>query len=178
MTKSIAELAGGLKKDLAGAFAGASWVRPENIHLTLKFLGELSPARAGEVAEVLKGTAEGLEPFTLRASGVGGFPNLTRPRVLWVGIEESEALLSLYEEIEQALSYIGIEKETRPFRAHLTLCRTRPATEPGAIGSFTRLLGRDIDVDFSVDAFDLFKSVLKPGGAVHSIINSIPLKKG
>jgi 2'-5' RNA ligase len=173
LTKKLGELAGGLKKGLAGA----SWVRPENIHLTLKFLGELSPARAEEVAEVLKGAAEGLESFTLTASGVKGFPNLTRPRVLWVGIEESEALLSLYEEIEQTLSYIGIEKETRPFKAHLTLCRVRSAHESGAIGASARGPGSDINVEFSVDSFELFKSVLKPGGAVHSTINSIPLKK-
>ncbi len=178
MTKSIAELAGGLKKDLAGAFAGASWVKPENIHLTLKFLGELSPARAEEVAEVLKGAAEGLEPFTLTASGVKGFPNLTRPRVLWVGIEDNEALLSLYEEIEQTLSYIGIEKETRPFRAHLTLCRIRSSEGSRTIGASARGPGSDINVGFSVDSFELFKSVLKPGGAVHSVINSISLKKG
>lgn len=174
MTKRLGELAGGLKKGLAGA----SWVKPENIHLTLKFLGELSPARADEVAEALQGVAEGLEPFTLTASGVKGFPNLARPRVLWVGIEENEALLSLYEEIEQTLSYINIEKETRPFRAHLTLCRIRSAEGPSTIGAPARALGSDINVDFNVDSFELFKSVLKPGGAVHSIINSISLKKG
>ena len=160
-----------LKKDLKDA----SWVRPENIHLTLKFLGEISEKLAAEVAVALKPAARGHRPFTLKTLGVGGFPNKKRPRLLCLDIEDNDALKNLYEDMETALSRIGIEKEPRPFRAHLTICRFRSPRSSRARGAFTGEPVRDIHMEFRVGSFELLKSVLKSSGAVHSVIETMHL---
>ena len=164
---------GVLQRELKKDFKNASWVRPENIHLTLRFLGELDADKAAEVAVALKPAARGHRPFTLKVGGIRGFPNKKRPRLLCLEIEENGALKSLYEDIGKNLSRIGIEKEPRPFRAHLTLCRFR--LKRGAQGAFTGGPSRDIDMEFRVKSFEVLKSVLGPGGAVHSVIESIEL---
>jgi 2'-5' RNA ligase len=168
---------GVLQKELKKDVKDASWVRPENIHLTLKFLGEISEKEAATVATALKPIAQTHRPFTLKALGAGGFPNKFRPRLLCLSIEESAALTSLYENIETALSRIGIKKEPRPFRAHLTLCRFRLKRGARAQEAFTGGPGRDINMEFRVGSFEILKSVLKPGGALHSVIKTIRLNE-
>ena len=166
---------GVLQKELKEYVKNASWVRPENIHLTLRFLGELDAEEAAEVVVALKPAARGHRPFTLKVGGVRGFPNKKRPRLLCLDIEENGALKGLYEDIGKNLSRIGIKKEARPFRAHLTLCRFR--LKRGAQEAFTGEPGRDIDMEFRVKSFEVLKSVLGPGGAVHSVIEAIELNK-
>ena len=164
-----------LQKELKKGVKDASWVRPENIHLTLKFLGELSEELAAEIAVALKPVAQAHRPFTLKVGGIRGFPNRNRPRLLSLDIEENGALKGLCEDIDQNLSRIGIEKEARPFRAHLTICRFRPKKGARAQEPFTGGPGRDINMEFRVKSFEILKSVLKPGGALHSVIESIAL---
>ncbi len=166
---------GVLQKELKKDIKNASWVRPENIHLTLKFLGEISTELTAEVAVALKPAARGHRPFMLKTLGVRGFPDKNRPRLLCLDIEDSGALTSLYEDIETALSRIGIGEEPRPFRAHLTICRFR--LKRGRQEPFTGGPGRDIDMEFRVKSFEILKSVLEPGGALHSVIETIELNE-
>ena len=164
-----------LQRELKGSVRDASWVKPENIHLTLRFLGEISPEEAAVVASALKAVGGRHSPFTLKVGVVRGFPKANRPRILCLGIAEKGALSDLYEDIEQALSDLGVKRETRPFRAHLTLCRFR--LKKGRQEAFTGGTGRDINVEVRVGSFEVLKSVLDPAGAVHSVLESIELNR-
>jgi 2'-5' RNA ligase len=166
-----------LTKELKKDVKDASWVRPENIHLTLRFMGEVSAELAAETAAALKPVARAHEPFMLKAGGVAGFPNRNRPRILCLEIEESGALKELHEDIETALARIGIKREARPLRAHLTLCRFRLKRGGRAQEPFTGGPSHDINMEFRVGSFEIFKSVLAPTGAIHSVIESIELNE-
>lgn len=158
--------------------AGVSWANPEQIHLTIKFLGDIESDKIESVARQLEKAAEGIQPFTLSAAGVGGFPNERTPRVIWVGINGSGELAALQSRIDEGLAAIGFEKETRPFKPHLTLCRVRSVYDGRIIGEAVKDLEYDINMDFGADSFILFRSVLKPGGAEHTIVKRISLKQG
>src|SRR3990167_10081867 len=120
-----AKIIGGLKEiqdELKDGTNKVTWVKPENIHLTIKFLGDIEADKIDSIAGLLKSAAAKNRSFDISVKGVGGFPTIDNPRVLWVGIEEGNVNLSaLYNNIEDALSAIGFEKEERPFKPHLTL---------------------------------------------------------
>jgi RNA 2',3'-cyclic 3'-phosphodiesterase len=102
------------------------WVDPAGMHLTLQFLGETEERRADRVREGIATAIRGLRAPQLGLSGVGGFPNLRRPRVLWVGLrEEGQALAHLHAAVEAATEALGWERERRPFQPHLTLGRSK-----------------------------------------------------
>ncbi len=164
---------GELQKELKKDVKDASWVRPENIHLTLKFLGEIGAEELAGVVGALRPVAGLHRPFTLKVGAIRGFPNKNRPRLLCLDVQECEALKSLYEDIAKNLSRIGIGNEARPFRAHLTLCRFR--LKRGTQEPFTGGPDRDINMEFRVKSFEMLKSVLAPGGALHSVIESMEL---
>ncbi len=153
-----------------------SWAKPENIHLTLKFLGEIDPERVEEIYGELEKSAEGISPFSLSAGGVGGFPGLKTPRVIWVGIKESEVLTQLQKNIDERLVELGFEKEDRPFHPHLTLCRIKSAPAGRNIGKAAAGLGHEANVVFKTDSFVLFKSELNPKGAKYSTLKRVDLK--
>lgn len=150
----------------------ASWTRPEGIHLTLKFLGEISEAQVKQVSDAL-GALGGFETFEVAVQGFGFFPDGRRPRVFWAGLEAPAALAELAARVEAALEPLGFAREQRPFTPHLTLARfkiPRPQTalqkllEQGA-GAVHEppLLGR-----FEVSEFFLFESKLSPRGAEYT----------
>jgi len=103
---------------------GVAWTRPENLHMTLKFLGGVVAGRLEELAGALGEIARASEPFTIAYGSVGAFPGLARPATLWVGAEAS-ALAALAEAVEEASARIGVAREARPFHPHVTLGRVR-----------------------------------------------------
>src|SRR5262249_34013783 len=113
------------QQDLAEAGSEIKWVEPENLHVTLLFLGEVDALEVVEVCRAVRGVAAATEPFTLTAAGVGAFPNLRRPRTLWIGVEEGrEELVALHDQIEDALLKLGAyRREEREFTPHITLGR-------------------------------------------------------
>lgn len=147
-----------------------SWVKPSSVHLTLKFLGEVEEKRTEEISLVLEGIAEETPAFSLTSGGVGGFPNMRTPRVLWVGIKDEPALTELQGKTEERLERLGFEKEGKGFHPHLTLCRIKSMGAGKAAGRAAQEIGYDKNIDFMADSFVLFKSVLKPGGAEYSAI--------
>ncbi|MEJ5358514.1 MAG: RNA 2',3'-cyclic phosphodiesterase [Desulfobacterales bacterium] len=163
---ALQERLAALQAELRRARVPARWVRPEGIHLTLKFLGELAAPRLAAAAEALREAAAGTAAFGLRAGGVGVFPDLRRPRVLWVGVEdESGCLEPLVRRLEAAFARRGFPPEGRPFRAHLTLGRFR---EPDAGGTIAQALGRFRDFalgEVPAEAMVLYRSELLPEGA-------------
>ncbi len=171
---------GGLQADLKKGFnfKRVSWVKPANIHLTLKFLGAVDESKIDEITGALQKTAARSAPFTLSTDALSGFPNIRNPRVLWLGIKESTRLMELREGIDSSLADIGFGRDTRPFRPHLTLSRVRGAEDSRALGTLAIKVEHDIFIKFRVGSFILFRSNLTPGGAVHSVIKNFELHHG
>jgi 2'-5' RNA ligase len=151
----------------------ARWTRPEGIHLTLKFLGEISDAQTQQVAEALARIGK-FEPFPVEVKGLGFFPQARRPRVFWVGIEAPPALGELARRIEDHMGKIGFAPEDRAFTPHLTLARfqvprPQPALEAAAAAQAGVSLGK-----FEASEFFLFESKLSPQGAQYRKVMRFP----
>ena len=141
------------------------WVRPEGVHLTLKFLGDIEESRVPEVVACVQQASGKAAPLMLRTSGLGGFPDRDRARVVWVGIAgDLQPLALLQKEIEEALAQIGFPEERRKFFAHLTLgrVRRRPVSLPSEAAESVQ------SVNFRVDRVTVMKSDLRPEGAVYT----------
>ena len=172
--RNIGTLQNRLQKDIQGVIR---WVRPEGIHLTLKFFGEVSPEAVEKIDAAVSGPTAAVAPFNLAVRGVGVFPDVNRPRVVWVGIAgEIGALAALQRELERKLAAAGFPPEERPFRAHLTLGRVK--VPRGIVG-----LSRAVETGAGVEAgivpvreVALFKSELTPRGAVYTRLASYPLQ--
>ncbi len=161
------------QEKLKKAAQGGRWVRPEGIHLTLKFLGEISEEQIGQVTESLSQVPR-FEAFSVEVKGFGFFPNSQRPRVLWVGVEGGEPLAALAAEVEKSLQAVGFPPEARPFKPHLTLARFRfPRPQPGLAKELSAThspsLGR-----LQVSQFSLIESRLHPQGAEYRKIAAYP----
>jgi RNA 2',3'-cyclic 3'-phosphodiesterase len=147
------------------------WVRAENLHVTLKFIGHIEPARLDPIcARLAKVRSEA--PLDLRFRGLGLFPNAERPRVLWAGIAASESLTSLAGDVAATLATLGIPAEERAFSPHLTLARCEPS---GISAALRAALDRDSARAFGelrTDRFHLIESKLKPSGAEYTTLQS------
>jgi RNA 2',3'-cyclic 3'-phosphodiesterase len=156
------------------------WVPPQNMHLTLKFLGDVSPNSVEFIRQMLRTEADKIPCFDIHLAGLGAFPNLKRPRVLYIGIQAPAALDVLARGIEAASRRLGYEPEERPFSAHLTLGRVRQnvnATEQQLIRRTIEGTQVDLLGTARVDSVNLYKSDLNPGGSVYTRLYSVPLKK-
>ena len=152
------------------------WVKPGNIHLTLKFLGDISPAEVGAIREALRSAAADMAPFPLAARGAGVFPGIKRPRVVWVGLTgEVPALFALQQSVEKALAAIGFPAEKRPFKAHLTLGRVKGRVRPTDLLAALQELGDWASPAFTVNRVTFFQSDLRPEGAVYTRLVDAPL---
>lgn len=154
------------------------WVATRNIHLTLKFLGEIDASQIDAVAAQMDAAAGSVPAFSLQARGVGIFPNLRHARVLWVGLAgDRDRLSAIQASLESGLESVGFSRESRDFRAHLTIGRTRQRIGRQTIGAALEPL-KDIASDpFRVDRLTLFKSVLKPAGAEYTPLHISHLMK-
>jgi 2'-5' RNA ligase len=152
------------------------WLEPEALHLTLKFVGEVTNERAAEVEDVAQRLAASVPPFTLRLGGIGAFPNLRRPRVVWMGVEAPPELLQLQSGLEAALGELGFPREERPYSPHLTLGRARPDAQPSELRALPELAGL-VDYSGIIDArtVDVMRSHLSPKGARYERLAALPL---
>lgn len=161
--------------------AGAvRWVRPEAIHLTLKFLGQVPEARLGPLAQALADAARGRPAFSVRLAGLGVFPNPERPRVLWLGVEDPGGPLArLQRDLEGALAALGSPREQRGFSPHLTLGRVRreaSARQAAQAGEALQQAGAVDLGELRVVEIVLFRSELRPSGAVYHRLAASPLE--
>ncbi len=146
------------------------WVRPEGIHLTLKFLGDVPTARVEEIATAMCDACVGHVPFTFAVAGLGCFPNLRRPRVIWVGVDEpTGTLAALQRDVEGAMQRLGFAPERRPFRPHLTLGRVKGggADVVRALGEYVARATVNVG-QMEASEVSLMRSDLRPGGAVYT----------
>ncbi len=152
------------------------WVKPENIHLTLQFLGEIPPADLARVGPALRSAAAAAAPFWIAARGAGVFPGIKAPRVVWAGLSgQVPALFALQQSVAQALAAAGFPPEARPFKAHLTLGRFKGRVRPADLLEALQTLGPWASPAFRVDRVTFFQSELRPGGAVYTRLGEAPL---
>ncbi len=156
-----------------------SWTLEQNLHLTLKFLGEIPSGRVEEIGALLLTAAGDVPVFELSVEGAGGFPSLRAPRVLWIGIREPLVLVGkLHENMETMLSGAGFPREERPFHPHITVGRVRGRIPPGWGEEYARILSGIPFGVAGVNSYQLYESRLSPGGAVYTVLRDIPLSRG
>ena len=156
--------------------ADIKWVRPQSIHITLKFFGDVDSASVDEIGRSMAVGCEGVEPFRISIGGVGAFPNCHRPRVIWAGVSEGGGqLTALADRIDTQLSRLGFPREKRRFSAHLTLGRVK--SPQGVQSVIDAMQKKPLDAGFfTTDEVILMKSDLQPTGAVYTVLRSYQLK--
>jgi 2'-5' RNA ligase len=173
-----------LQDRLRGQLAPRSvrWVRPQGIHLTLKFLGDTPVSRLDDIKAALAQAATEVGPFTFTVGGLGCFPNTRRPRVVWVGLQEpTGALVRLRDAVEAQVAPLGFPTEKRPFSPHLTLGRVQrraSKSEVHEIGEVVAasMIGTVDEMDVTVVCY--IKSDLRPSGAVYTTLLEAELGRG
>ena len=165
-----------LQNKLREADADVSWTRPENIHLTLKFLGEVSESLVTDIAAICVECADGSHLFELILKGTGAFPDSRQPRVLWVGLEGDLAELTrLQRNLDEALTRLGFERDGKPFRAHLTIGRIKSRRNSRSLMA----LAKDYTLAplaFKASELVLKQSQLHPAGSKYSRLSGAALK--
>jgi len=152
------------------------WVRPESIHLTLKFLGNIEAADTENIGRAVFEASKEYTPLSLQAKGIGVFPGIKRPRVVWVGITgQLETLVRLQKTLDKNLEAIGFPKEKRPFKGHLTLGRIKKKIDTNTFIEALDTFGNFETETFTADRVVLYKSELKASGAVYTKLVSARL---
>lgn len=161
-----------LRKSLGGRL---TWVRGENLHITVRFLGEVPETTLDTFSESVSGSAKALQPVPLRIGGLGVYPNARRPKVLWSGAAgELEQLLSFQAQCEQAARICGLDPEKRPWSPHVTLARFRESPQKSALQSALDTFADYEAGEFLVPGVTLFSSQLTPHGAAYTPIRKFP----
>jgi 2'-5' RNA ligase len=166
-----------LLSELRKLNAPVKWVGPQNLHLTLKFLGEVKDDKVPQAISIIRSCAAETPAFDLTVRGAGAFPNLHRPRVLFVDAEDQPAVAAdLAARLNDRMAEIGVEREDRPFQNHITLGRLRnPRPVPEVAQRIEALAGRSFGT-MRVDRVTLMKSDLQPAGPVYTAVERIGLK--
>jgi 2'-5' RNA ligase len=153
------------------------WVKEQGMHLTLKFIGEITENKSNDIRSILMDLSSRQKRFPLKLVGAGTFPPRSKhPRILWVGIAESQKLMSIQDEVESLLEKVSISREKRRFFPHLTLGRVKSSHN---IARVLEELSENKDTEFGsmeVDELTFFKSTLKPTGAEYSVLAKIQLQ--
>ncbi|MGQ9490537.1 MAG: RNA 2',3'-cyclic phosphodiesterase [Anaerolineae bacterium] len=177
---AIAQVQNKLKRQVPAG--SVKWVAAEGIHLTLKFLGDTPASRVAEIEEALKRACATFTPFEFSVEGRGCFPNLRRPRVIWVAVRDrGQRLARLRDAIEREVAPLGWPTEEREFSPHLTLGRiARSATSAmqGAVGQVVEQAVVEQIGQQRVTGVSLIRSELQPTGAVYTTLRHIPLGPG
>jgi len=155
------------------------WVPSENMHLTLKFLGNISPANLDMVTQMIRVEADSCQPFLMQVGGLGSFPSPKRPRVIYIGLQAPAELEALQHGIESATTRLGYKSEERAFSPHLTVGRVRHNMSASDQQKIQRAL-EETKIDSvgiaRVDSLHLYNSELKPTGSVYKRLFSAPLR--
>ncbi len=177
--RALEEIVEGLEPEIG---RHVRWVRPEGIHLTLKFMGDIEVATAGKILENLPPVTASFSPFGLAIHGLGVFPNSRRPRVLWAGLDgDLETLSALQLAVDDAVGELGLPKEERAFSPHLTLGRVRREVTEGQlrkIGEVMSSIAPPAAVGWTADTVNLMRTELDPAGSRHYLVGSASLGGG
>jgi len=172
------DLPGELKEAIAKVkvelepYIDGRWLTPQNLHLTLKFIGQVSPEVVEKISEQLDKVKTAFKPFLVQTTGFGFFPHFKKPRIFWLGLSNQQ-LTELAATIEDNLEKIGIPKEKRAFQPHITLVRFKKPVTIAA--DFEQKLPK-LNLNFYVQELILFKSTLTPAGAEYTKLKKFALK--
>ncbi len=152
------------------------WVKPENMHLTLKFLGDIHVDDAGKIEDAISDAAKDYGPMQFSVKGIGVFPGVKRPQVVWCGLKgDTASLIQLQIHLDEKLSDMGFLKEKRAFKVHLTLGRVKGSVSPEKMIDAMRDMSAFESEPFQLDTVTLFRSDLQPSGAVYTKLKSVSL---
>lgn len=167
-----------LLEPLQAAARGVRWVRPEMLHVTLAFLGERSDVEAREASRVVEELAHGRAPLRVTLHGLGAFPSVARPRVVWLGLDDPSGVRQLHRAFERERARLGVPAEGRAYHPHVTLGRVpgesptlRDALAPG-------LPVHDFQADVTLTSVDLMRSETTPAGLHYSVVTAAPFISG
>ena len=169
LSQAVQQALAAVQQKLRPLISFARWTRPDGTHLTLKFLGEAQKDQIDRIKSELDRIAPDFAPIELALNGVGAFPRLAAPRVLWVGMQQIEAVKRLQADIESAISPLGFPSEKRDFKPHLTLARLEGNNWPPDLRQqFLDCASIISGVTWKADRVILFRSELLKGGAVYT----------
>jgi len=145
------------------------WIDESQMHLTLKFLGNIDDSKIQQISRILKSVTENFKSFSITLSGIGAFPNLKHPRVIWIGVEKGkDQLKDLNTIIEDYMEEEGFPKENRPYKAHLTIGRVKTSRNLSVLSRLIAETNFQLDSEIKIDEIILFKSTLTPKGAIYT----------
>ncbi len=159
--------------------ADVKWVAPQNIHLTLKFLGEIDEEKSTKISGIIENIAQGLKQFQISLSSLGAFPKIEFPLVIWVSIDKGDREVKMLAKgLEERIEKLGVPKEERPFSSHITIGRVRSPLNKDklvkALREAENYFGAKI-IEFNVTKIKLFKSTLGPSGPVYETLKEISI---
>lgn len=173
----LQQKAAGVVRTLSSVSAAIKWVEPHNIHVTVKFLGDVEDAETYQVCRAAAEAVADLPAFRVRCCGVGAFPSPQRPRTVWLGIDDpAGGFQELFRRLERAMSGMGYPREIRRFQPHLTIGRLRHGQRQ--VGDLPAHLARQADLELGeidVDEVVVFASELTPEGPVYTVLGRAPL---
>jgi 2'-5' RNA ligase len=174
LSEPIREALAQAQSHLKYAGGDVKWVERDNIHLTLKFLGEASEEKAERVKTALDEIAGKMKPFDISLKDIGAFPNANYPRVIWVGLDKGvEESKTLAGGIDEAMSGLGFEKESRPFAAHLTIGRVRSSKNREALKEKLANYKLSTTNCKTISSIVLFKSALTSSGPIYTKLHEV-----
>ncbi len=174
MVRFLEDILNRLKKSRADV----RWVNPSSIHLTIKFLGNVNSSRIPEIERNLRPIFSVQQQLELETTGIGAFPNLRQPRVVWAGVTEASGRLArIVSTVEDVFLELGFQKEIKSFTPHLTLGRARSSKGKEELVELINSMGSNPRIRFVVDRAILFQSVLEPTGARYSALSVFDLPK-
>lgn len=179
LPEEIRTILSSIQDKLKQTHADVKWVKPENIHLTLKFLGEIEQDLVKKIQSILAEITQENASFSLYLSHLGAFPKPQYPRVIWIGVTNDQTVIKIAEHLEKELLKIGLPAESRPFSTHITLGRVRSGLNRKLLTEKIEFLNKEFaspPPEFKVLSLTLFKSTLTPQGPIYEIISSHPLK--
>ena len=166
----------GLKDELASAGADVKWVGSEQLHITLKFLGEITEEQAGAVQGLLAEIGREHSPVDLQLERIGAFPSLTSPRVVWVGVGLGrDPVVEMAQALEEGSRRLGLPREERPFSAHVTLGRVRSPRGRKQLIERLREVEWQSPSAWRAESLRLYHSVLRPAGPAYTVLADVPL---
>ena len=176
LAEEVEERLGGIIDDLKSRGGRIKWVEPKNIHLTARFLGDTQESLVGKLSELLDSVAAEYQAVSTTINGLGAFPNLSRPRVIWAGLgENTESLAKIAGDVEMGVRRLRFKKEPKRFKPHLTLGRVKdPSGLQELIAYIESYTVEEIPVLF--DRLVLFKSTLTPQGPIYERLHEAMLK--
>lgn len=182
LPQSIKDFLSRIQGQLKSSQADVKWVAPKNIHLTLKFLGEIGEKKIDKINTIIEDAAKNINSFYIRISSLGAFPGINSPRVIWVGIDKGDnEIKEIAKGLEEKIAKLGIPKEGRAFSSHITIGRVRSGLNRERLSQYLKTLGDKFGSgeekpEFLADSITLFKSTLAPGGPIYETLKEAAFK--